>query len=443
MDKTGSIFAPALSCNIPELEASLVNRSLVRANLTSLDKADKSSTKPFVRLEVEIRKQNQGVMYFTILFEESLLKFLPQDSACYSTLYASFASTSLDKFLFIQFASINLQIRTLLLTRDQDLKRIFTEKSFFAVSRSTPTDWIKKHNFETNQVLGARLEQSTMSVFDIFIITIRNVLRNQFFEKDNYTQLSMELKEHSGITSFYLYTHATNVKQILSLFAVSRDTSVMSIKTDPGYILDIAGEKISVGEISKMDEIPINILRSSTFMIRKDIQQSFNNTEFFITRQKQTQAQDAEPVNRTSGGPSVEILCPFPSCKFKVVENFDNQNYDILLNHFLACHKDFSKVIMNQLRRHQEKKSTKQNTCPFENCDFTSLNVGDIETHYGVIHKIGQIVFLQFSLANKWKIDSFKQIGFISTFITSLVQCSHCFEVMTRAELASHIASLR
>merc|ERR1712096_316802 len=94
-------------------------------------------------------------------------------------------------------------------------------------------------------------------------------------------------------------------------------------------------------------------------------------------------------------------------------------------------------------KRIQEKKTWDQNACPFEQCDFSSFLFGDLVKHGGSVHKIGQIVFLQFSLANKWKIDSFKQIGFISTFISSLVQCSHCFEVMTRQQLASHIASLR
>jgi len=430
VDKTTCISAPAFSTKIHNLKPSLVSRVLVRAML-------ERTTKPFINLKIELVKPQQNNTNFIILFEESLLKYLPQDPSFYQGIYASFASTSMDKFLFIQFPSINFQIRTLLLSRDQDLKRIFTEKSFFAVANSTCTMWKKNFSLDIEQMWEARLLKSPMGLSNNnrCVITIRDTNRNQFYEKDNYSQLFLELQDPSEVTRCYLYSHATCVEKVLPMFVASTSTPVVCTRNAAGYILHATGgEKLNIIEIQDITALPVNILRGGNFIIKQNIQQSFNNNEFFITNQKILGPVNKAPVLK------VELYCPFPSCSFKeFVDSRQGTSHELVLDHFFDKHEDFSKVILGQLQRHQEKSCAASTNCPFRNCDFTSMDPTVVQRHYGIVHTIGQIVFLQFSLVNKWSIETFKQIG----FITTLVQCSHCFEVMTREQLASHVASLK
>ena len=439
IDKSTCISSPAHTTTITSLATSLVTRVLVKANVPSIPSVIKSTTKPFIKFEVEVKPPNQEKLYFTVLFEESLLKFLPQDPACYESVYASFASTSMDKFLFIQFATINLQIRTLLLAKDQDLKRIFTEKSFFAVVRSTSALWKKNFNFEISQVWDAQILKPFIS--SNCVITVRDPVRNHFYEKDDYNQISLQLRDPSRVSSFYLYSHAANVGNILSVFNASKHTSVVCTKTGNNYDFEApGGEKVRIKEVESIKDVPRNILQCSNFIIKQEIQHLFSSSEFLKTTQRIFVSEMKVPKEG--------ILCPFPSCSFSYVHELNEnwkqtEHFKFLLEHLFDNHIDFFTVILGQLTRHQEKKHRTSTSCPIENCSFSFVDISLMVKHYGTFHKIGQIVFLQFALENRWSIERFKQIGFLSDTVMALAQCSHCYEVMTRQQLAIHVAQIR
>jgi len=172
----------------------------------------------------------------------------------------------------------------------------------------------------------------------------------------------------------------------------------------------------------------------------------FNTPNIPFINEPQTRLMKPSPIMKHTPNiiqnMDVHVVCPFPKCQFTKVFPVQKKDLNSILHHFLSNHQDFSKVICNQLRRHQSKKATSPTTCPFDACSYTSDKVTQVESHYGISHKIGEIVFLQFSVANKWQVDCFRKVGFLNPLVDSLVQCSHCFEVMTRAQLAKHISSI-
>ena len=59
-------------------------------------------------------------------------------------------------------------MRTLLLERDSDLARVFTEQSFFALSRETEAGWAERLGFRLEPGPGrARLHQGEHSIYQL------------------------------------------------------------------------------------------------------------------------------------------------------------------------------------------------------------------------------------------------------------------------------------
>lgn len=175
------------------------------------------------------------------------------------------------------------------------------------------------------------------------------------------------------------------------------------------------------------------------------------------------------PSPATSPGPGT--TCPFPRCGAGVEGSVTG-----LLTHLLSCHTDFARVIAAQLSRHSSK--SRRTGCPFLNCPTANQ---DLNRHYADAHGVGLIVFLQFAMANKvhftyidelytlfcllnhlvrrksvgspyclmivdglqWDITAWRAAGVVTSAVESLVQCSHCYEVMSRPQLTIHVAEIR
>ena len=143
-----------------------------------------------------------------------------------------------------------------------------------------------------------------------------------------------------------------------------------------------------------------------------------------------------EPPPPSSSSPSVK--CPFPMCNDDIVP----QSELTIVEHFLG-HQDFRRVVDGQIQRHQNKRSLPPTLCPFEKCEFVTPSWSLMERHYAGEHRVGHIVFLQFSKTNNWSLDTFIDVGAILKSVVNLVQCSHCYEVMTRTQLAQHIQQIK
>ena len=105
-EKQKVIVAPAFPCSVAGVQKCLKDRVSIKTTEGGSDVA-------YVKLDISIIQDNRNVA-FAIIFEESLLQFLPPDLATYEKIFVSFASTAVDNFLFVQFLETNLQIRTLL-----------------------------------------------------------------------------------------------------------------------------------------------------------------------------------------------------------------------------------------------------------------------------------------------------------------------------------------
>ena len=143
-EKQKVIAAPAFPCSVTGVRKCLMERISIKTTEGSSDVA-------YVKLDISIIQDNRNVA-FAIVFEESLLQFLPQDLVKYEKIFVSFASTAVDNFLFVQFLETNLQIRTLLVSRETDLLRILKEKSFYALPLPLPPTWVRSVNFQLDVI---------------------------------------------------------------------------------------------------------------------------------------------------------------------------------------------------------------------------------------------------------------------------------------------------
>jgi len=432
-ENSKSIFAPAFNCNIENVSKCLKDRVLIKTS-------NQQTLVPFVQLNIKVMQDN-GCVTFSILFEESLMKFLPDNENSFHKLFVSFASTAVDNFLFLQFPETNLQIRTLLVSREDDLPRIFLEKSFYAVP--LPHNFIQS-NFSVSKI-GPPTPKKVLEPVSVLktektivkvqpkrqksIISFLNQQKNIRYQKESYTSFEITLEQKH----FDLFVHESNMDQMDKL---KNQNFQKYSKTEEGYaVVGPSGDNIALKEIIiNFEDIPRTMLTCSSFLVDKSNLGFLKDNGFRVDPMPM-------PIEETSQNQrdKTAISCPFPNCTTKIIPNPTGFG---VITHFLT-HQDFKRVVMGQIKRHQDRKSVGANTCPFDTCKFTSWNWAEMETHYGGFHHVGHIVFLQFSKANKWNTDLFTTLGVINENILSLVQCSHCYEVMTRQRLAIHIQVLK
>ena len=430
-ENTKSIYAPAFNCNIENVSKCLKDRVVIKTS-------NQETLVPFVKLNIKVM-QNNGCVLFSILFEESLLKFLPANENNFQELYVSFASTAVDNFLFLQFPETNLQIRTLLVSREDDLPRIFQEKSFYAIP--IPHNFIQS-SFSISKIGPPSPNKVDESISSLktgksivkvepnkqkSIISFLSKQKNIRYQKESYTSYEITLEEKT----FDLFFHESNLEQMDKL----RNQNYQNCtKTDDGYsVVGPTGDNIALKEIIiNFEDIPRTMLTCSSFLVDKSNLGFLKDNGFSIDPMPIVEKLK-EPLTGNSA-----LSCPFPNCNIKLAKTGNSG----VISHFLT-HQDFKRVVMGQIKRHQDRKSVGANTCPFDQCKFTSWNQTEMEVHYGSHHHVGHIVFLQFSKANKWSTDPFVASGVLNENILSLVQCSHCYEVMTRQRLAIHIQVLR
>ena len=433
-DKAKYIYAPALSCSVTDIDNSFKNRFLLKAE-------GRKVSKLFVSLEVLVSQDNRKVP-FSIIFESSLIQFLPGDLDSYSKLFASFASTSVDNFLFLHFQDSNFQIRTLLLSRQNDIDRLFKEKTFFAIQKPYPTLWIENLNFSLNLSYKVTLRESRYPMSELYSVSVEAGIEDKKlkFEKEEYHVLMMEVNFGSFSKNYFIYFHESDQemkKQVLDPLQESNSNqrSLDCIQTNTGLSLEDPNVSVQLTEVTSLEDLPRKILVCSRFIVEEETDKAFKRLGLRITTN--TDNSRAEVVETEAGLTPVTLSCPFPSCESEL-EN----SHQTLIKHFLT-HTDFQRVIENQLKRHQAKNSKQSSECPFKNCHFQSSEQRDLEQHYALSHLVGLIVFLQFSRANSWDTECFSREGLVTQHILNLVQCSHCFEVMTRLQLASHVRALR
>lgn len=564
-ERNKSIFAPALTCTIENTDHLLEER----IKITSVHQ---NGEVPFVKIGTNI-VQNNRIIKFMVIFDVSLVKFLPNKPDDYKQLFVSFASTTSDSFLFLQFAKTRLQIRALLVSKEEDIPRIFKETSFFAIPYPVPQSFAKAKFMVTYAALPKKLiptvmpkqEQVAKQMSKVTLAERNTTDKEMEFEEDplalpepsitskpnikeeldplalsvptpstkekvSLTQEAAPVKKEKTIPKVLpsetaapvkmekpppvvlpatdiatLKTVKPNPKDLpshIAPFSVEKpepeivpmetvpvkieklipkivpipkltisyfnslkkiryskedylssevilddksydvyyhDTNQASIKKviekkiadcenlDNGFIVNtLDGEKIQLKEIvSNHEDIPRLILTCSSFLIHK------SNMDFLKEQKLKIEEIAAEPLKAV-------VKCPFPMCKEEIVAETNVS----IIDHFLK-HLDFKRVIEGQIKRHQEKKAKQTHCCPFDKCFFQSQNRQGMEKHYAGLHKVGHIVFIQFSKANKWSMETFLEQGVILDNVLNLVQCSHCYEVMTRPQLALHIQHIK
>ena len=431
-DKARYIYAPALKCNFCDLENSFKNRFLLKAESRPVSKL-------FVKLDVLVLQDNRKVP-FSILFESSLIQFLPGDLVSYEKLYASFASTSVDNFLFLHFQDSNFQIRTLLCSRENDIDRLFKEKTFFAIQKPYPQKWIENLKFEINLSFQCSVRESRYPMSEVYTVSVVKERPALQFEKENYHILLLEVNFVGFSKNYFLYFHESDLvvrKNLLSPLQESNSArrGLVCVKTNTGLSIEDPSVSVVLAEVTSLEELPRRMLVCSSFIIEEETDQTMKTQGFNISNNSESSgvmSSEPEPVLNP-----LTLSCPFPNCRGELAPSSE-----AVIQHFLS-HPDFQRVIENQLKRHQTKNSKPSNQCPFERCEFQSEAWSDLEKHYGAFHQVGHIVFLQFSRANSWDTESFSREGIITQHVVTLVQCSHCFEVMTRIKLAIHVRALR
>ena len=433
-DKSKYIYAPALKCSVSDIDKSFKNRFLLKAE-------GRKVTKLFVVLDVLVTQDNRKVP-FSIILESSLIQFLPGDMGSYNKLYASFASTTVDNFLFLHFKDSNFQIRTLLLSREQDIDRLFKEKTFFAIQKPYPQKWIENFSFSLNLSFKATLRESRYPMSEPYTVSLlseRNDKRLKF-EKENYHVLLIEVNFVEYSKNFFLYFHESDLEiknQLLSPLQESNSNrrSVDCVQTNTGLSLEDTNMSVQLTEVTNLEDLPRKILVCSSFIVEEEVDKKFKSEGMGITNNPGSSPAVSSEREAPASPPS--LSCPFPNCSSHV-----GSRTETAITHFLT-HADFQRVIETQLKRHQAKNSQPSDICPFERCQFQSPDQKELEKHYGSFHQVGHIVFLQFSRANSWDTECFSRDGLITQHILTLVQCSHCFEVMTRLQLAHHVRALR
>ena len=412
------IVAPAFHCSVLNVQRCLKER----VNISSTGDA---SEVPYVKLDISITQDNRNVA-FAIVFEESLLKFLPEDVGNYERIFVSFASTAVDNFLFVQFFETNLQIRTLLVSRETDLLRILKEKSFYALPLPLPQTWIRAVNFQLEILKKSVDENSTILEKEkepkFLLIKFSNEEKKLCFSKENYLTFDIILDGKK----FDLFYHQSSEESINFL---KEQTYFKSTKQDNGFSVERPnGELLFLRELhNNLEDIPRTILTCANFIIEKSNLESLKENGLSVVSFEASQSPPRKQI---------AIRCPFPQCGASIQP--ESEEF-AAISHFLT-HPDFKRVVEGQVRRHQERRGRNSAQCPFDNCAFNSWNWFEMERHYAGHHRVGHIVFLQFSRANKWE----AVLGSLVTeAVMALVQCSHCYEVMTRHQLASHIQEIR
>ena len=433
-DKAKYIYAPALPCSVTDIDKSLKHRFLLKAE-------GRRVSKLFVVLEVLVSQDNRNVP-FSIILESSLIQFLPSNMESYGKLFASFASTSVDNFLFLHFEDSNFQIRTLLLSRQHDIDRLFKEKTFFAIQKPFPTLWIENHNFSLNLSYKVILRESRYPMSELYLVSVEAGIEDKKlrFEKEEYHVLMMEVNFGEHTKNYFIHFHESDremKKQILDPLQESNSNrlSLDCIQTNTGFSLEDQSVSVQLTEVTSLEDLPRKILICSRFIVEEETDKTLKSLGLRITNN--TDNSRVEVSQTEAVLPSLTLTCPFPSCHTPL----DN-SHQTVIQHFLT-HSDFQRVIENQLKRHQAKNSKPSSQCPFKNCQFQSSEPRDLEQHYALSHLVGHIVFLQFSRANSWDTECFSRAGLITQHILTIVQCSHCFEVMTRVQLAIHVKALR
>ena len=331
---------------------------------------------PFVRVELSIEQDNRTVA-FALLFEESLLSFLPGDTAAsFTNLFVSFASTAVDNFLFLQFADTSLQIRTLLVSREDDISRVFREKSFYSVPLPFPQSWLQTLDFAINVIGGQNSSSApnpsseTSSVDTPLLVTFTNQQKNIKYEKDNYHSFEINLEQKT----FDIFFHKSNYDRLIALKdqnylrSTKNDNNSYSVQSPAGNAENIQLKEI----IINFDEIPRTILTCSSFLVEKSNLGFLRDNGFSI---ETLPSSPSPPLNLNNvvstnlasggtGGPA--IPCPFPSCGQRVLPS--SPQYAAIA-HFLS-HPDFKRVVEGQVRRHQDKKAVPQVTINFHNQDI-------------------------------------------------------------------------
>ena len=418
-EKQKVIVAPAFHCSVLGVQRCLKER-------VSIKTIEGGSDVPYAKLDISIIQDNRNVA-FAIVFEESLLQFLPEDIVKYEKIFVSFASTAVDNFLFVQFLETNLQIRTLLVSRETDLLRILKEKSFYALPLPLPQTWIRALNFQIGVISPKNVNLDTQPFVNkeelkLLLVKFRNQEKKVCFSKENYLTFEIIL---DGI-KFDLFFHQSSAEKTIFL---REQNYLKSTKQDNGYSVERPnGELLFLRElVNNLEEIPKTILTCTSFIIEK------SNSEFLKENGLSVTRMDSVPPPAPK---QVAIQCPFPQCVTSIQPEAENY---AAISHFLT-HADFKRVVEGQVRRHQERKGVTSSQCPFDNCPFTNWNWFEMERHYAGQHRVGHIVFLQFSKANKWEAV---MGSLVTEAVMALVQCSHCYEVMTRPQLATHIQELR
>ena len=334
---------------------------------------------PFVRVELSIEQDNRTVA-FALLFEESLLSFLPGDAAAFSNLFVSFASTAVDNFLFLQFAETSLQIRTLLVSREDDISRVFREKSFYSVPLPFPQSWIQTLNFQITVIGGQTssapnlLSETSSSVDTPLLVTFTNQQKNIKYEKDNYHSFEINLEQKT----FDIFFHKSNYDRIIALKdqnylrSTKNDNNSYSVQSPAGNAENIQLKEI----IINFDEIPRTILTCSSFLVEKSNLGFLRDNGFSIETlpapppPQQTSTSNLNHVVSSTlasaATSSQAIPCPFPSCGQRVLPA--SPQYAAIA-HFLT-HPDFKRVVEGQVRRHQDKKAVPQVTADFYHQDI-------------------------------------------------------------------------
>ena len=323
-EKSKSIFAQAFQCSIQNVQQIFQQKVQIQFK-------EKTSPESFVKMDISVCKDN-GSLSFSLIFEDSLMQYLPElNNDNYKNLFVSFASTTVDNFLFLQFANTNLQIRTLMINCEDDVERVFQEKSFYSLPTPLPSSWTRfKILIPGKEDRDIVNDNATLD--EKLLISFCNSLKNLKFQKENYHSYEMAIENKV----FDLYFHESNLERIRHL-KEQKIQSFENFDKDLYIIKGVTGETIAVKEIViNFEEIPRTILTCSSFLVDRANQSFLQDNGLMIEKMKIEQGRSQD---------SISIVCPFPQCKDRIVPNSEKYS---AISHFLN-HQDFRRVVSGKI----------------------------------------------------------------------------------------------